>query len=141
MSSNATVAGGAGAFSVVFGTASLPYSITPYTITYAYAGDENLNAATNTATALTVNAAPLTITADNQSKTYGQVDPTLTVTYAGLTNGDTVRGGQRADRDARAGRGGGQLHDYALRGNGGQFRDHAGDRDSLDRRCTAGDYG
>ena len=38
---------------------------------------------------LTIARAPLTITANNQSKTYGQSDPALTVTYAGFTNGDT----------------------------------------------------
>ena len=31
----------------------------------------------------------MTITANNQSKTYGQSDPALTVAYAGFTNGDT----------------------------------------------------
>ncbi|MBL8526861.1 MAG: autotransporter-associated beta strand repeat-containing protein, partial [Burkholderiales bacterium] len=38
---------------------------------------------------LTVNAASLTITADNQSKVYGDADPTLTATYTGLQNGET----------------------------------------------------
>ena len=89
ISTNAVIAGGTGAFSVVFQTAFLPYSATPYTITYAYGGDTNLNTATNASTALTVNKAPLTITARNKSKTYGRPDPTLTVNYAGLTNGDT----------------------------------------------------
>jgi hypothetical protein len=39
---------------------------------------------------LTVTAAPLTIAADNQSKVYGAVLPTLTASYAGLVNGDTA---------------------------------------------------
>ena len=38
---------------------------------------------------VTVNAAPLTITADNQSKVYGNPDPTLTATFTGLQNGET----------------------------------------------------
>lgn len=38
---------------------------------------------------LTVNPAPLTITADNQSKTVGNPNPTLTATFTGLVNGDT----------------------------------------------------
>ena len=33
--------------------------------------------------------APLTITANNQTKAYGAALPTLTVTYGGLVNGDT----------------------------------------------------
>ena len=37
----------------------------------------------------TVGQAPLTITADNQSSTYGQALPALTVSYAGFVNGDT----------------------------------------------------
>jgi len=55
VSSNATIAGGAGAFSVVYPTASIDDSGSPYTITYAYAGDANLNAAADdTSTSLTV---------------------------------------------------------------------------------------
>ncbi len=56
---------------------------------------------------LTVGPAPLTITADPKSKSYGQPNPTFTVTYDGLVNNDlpaalagtlaftTVAGGQR----------------------------------------------
>jgi hypothetical protein len=38
---------------------------------------------------LTVTPAPLTITANDQTMTYGGTLPTLTVTYTGLVNGDT----------------------------------------------------
>ena len=38
---------------------------------------------------LTVNAAPLTVTADDQSKVYGAADPVLTATFTGLQNGET----------------------------------------------------
>src|SRR5207249_1520167 len=38
---------------------------------------------------LTVTKASLTGTADNQTKTYGAIVPTLTVSYAGFVNGDT----------------------------------------------------
>jgi hypothetical protein len=48
-----------------------------YTISYA-------------AGALTVTPAPLTITANNQSKAYGQANPPLTVSYSGFVNGDTA---------------------------------------------------
>ena len=39
---------------------------------------------------LTVTAAPLTITADNQTKVYGAALPTLTASYTGFVNGDTA---------------------------------------------------
>jgi len=38
--------------------------------------------------ALTVNKATLTVTADNQSKTYGDANPTLTATIIGFVNGE-----------------------------------------------------
>ncbi|WP_232835141.1 MBG domain-containing protein, partial [Pleomorphovibrio marinus] len=38
---------------------------------------------------LTISKAPLTITADDQSKVYGEENPSLTFTYFGLVNGDT----------------------------------------------------
>jgi hypothetical protein len=37
---------------------------------------------------LTINQAPLTITADNQTKNYGDNNPTLTYKYTGFVNGD-----------------------------------------------------
>jgi hypothetical protein len=39
---------------------------------------------------LTINPAPLTVTADNKSKSYGAVNPSLTYGYSGLVNGDTA---------------------------------------------------
>ncbi len=53
--------GSNGAFTIVFPTAAIGASATPYTITYGYAGDANFSAATNTTTALTVNKANQTI--------------------------------------------------------------------------------
>ncbi len=47
-----------------------------YTITYANG-------------TLTVNPAALTITANSQTKVYGQANPALTVGYSGFVNGDT----------------------------------------------------
>lgn len=38
---------------------------------------------------LTVNPAPLTIKADNQSRAFGQANPVLTVSYTGFVNGET----------------------------------------------------
>src|SRR5207237_263594 len=68
-------------------TASSPvgsYPITPsgltsanYTITYANG-------------TLTITPAPLSVTADNKTKVYGQANPTFTVSYSGFVNGDTA---------------------------------------------------
>ncbi len=72
---NATISGGAGGFSLSYSTATIPASATPYTITYAYAGDAILNAApNNTSTVLTVNKATPTITTPPTASpiTYGQ---------------------------------------------------------------------
>ena len=68
----ATISGGVGGFSVSFPTASIPYSASPYLITYAYAGNATtLNAATNdTSTALTVNMGASTVTLTGTSFTY-----------------------------------------------------------------------
>ena len=38
---------------------------------------------------LTINTAALTVTANNQSKVYGQANPALTVSYSGFVNGDS----------------------------------------------------
>jgi hypothetical protein len=54
---------------------------TSYTITYV----------TGT---LTINTAPLTVTADNQSMSYGGTLPTFTASYSGLVGGDTAAGEQ-----------------------------------------------
>ncbi len=48
--------GSNGAFSLQFSTAGIPVSATPYPITYSYAGDSLLSAATNSSSTLTVNA-------------------------------------------------------------------------------------
>jgi YVTN family beta-propeller protein len=45
-----------GAFSTAFSTSTIPASVTPYIITYSYAGDGNLSSASNSSTTLTVNA-------------------------------------------------------------------------------------
>jgi hypothetical protein len=60
----------------------------PYTITASGASDSDYTIS-YTDGSLTVIAAPLTITADNQTKVYGAPIPTLTVSYAGFLNGDT----------------------------------------------------
>ncbi|WP_419788765.1 MBG domain-containing protein [Mucilaginibacter sp. X4EP1] len=59
-----------------------------YTITPSGAVDNNY-AITYTNGTLTIGQAALTVTADNQSSTYGQALPALTVSYSGFVNGDT----------------------------------------------------
>ncbi len=60
--STTTTTGGNGAFSVSFNTSTILYSATPYTITYAYAGNALINAASNnTTTTLTVTKVTPTI--------------------------------------------------------------------------------
>ena len=39
---------------------------------------------------LTINKAPLTADADDQTKVYGQANPALTITYTGFVNGDNA---------------------------------------------------
>src|SRR5438034_975676 len=73
VSTTATVASHAGAYSV---TASGAVDA-DYTISYV-------------AGTLTVNAAALTVTADDKTKTYGAANPALTVSYSGFVNGDTA---------------------------------------------------
>jgi len=58
------------------------------TITALQAGNASYNAAISVDRLLTVNPVALTITANNQSKNYGAVNPTLIASYTGFVNGD-----------------------------------------------------
>ncbi len=69
-------------------TASSHVAGSPYPITASGAVDPNYTF-NYVPGALTVTAAPLTITANNKSMTYGGALPALTAGYAGLVNGDT----------------------------------------------------
>jgi len=70
-------------------TASSHVSGNPYSITASGAADTDYTISYVSGT-LTVTPAALTITANNQTKAYGAGMPTLTASYAGLVNGDTV---------------------------------------------------
>ncbi len=48
----------------------------------------NYNPVSGKEVALTVNKATLTVTANNRTRTYGAVNPSLTITYAGFVNGE-----------------------------------------------------
>ncbi len=60
-----------------------------YTIT-AGGGTASNYTITHVDGTLTIDKAALTITADDKSRTYGAANPTLTASYSGLVNGDTV---------------------------------------------------
>ncbi|WP_243373251.1 MBG domain-containing protein [Geotalea sp. SG265] len=68
-------------------TASSPAGTYPIT---AAGGASNNYAFTYVAGTLTVNKAPLTVTANNASKTYGAANPALTIAYAGFVLGETA---------------------------------------------------
>ncbi|WP_345949992.1 MBG domain-containing protein [Mucilaginibacter sp. PAMB04274] len=59
-----------------------------YDITVTGAASDNYNITYLKGT-LTISKAQLTVAAVNQSKTYGEANPQLTVTYSGFLNGDT----------------------------------------------------
>ena len=87
----AAINGATGNFSSSFDThtwnANTPAG---YTISYSYAGDTDFSAAgPETSQSLVVNKAPLTITANNQTKAYGAALPTLTASYSGFVNSDS----------------------------------------------------
>ncbi len=72
-------------------TATSSTSVGGYPITQGtLAATGNYTIGTFSAGTLTVNAAPLTVTAANISMTYGGTVPALTYTYTGLVNGDST---------------------------------------------------
>jgi filamentous hemagglutinin family protein len=73
---NATAATGAGTATITAGVGSL---------TAANYDFSNLVNGT-----LTINKAPLTVTANNASKTYGDANPSLSTTVSGFVNGETL---------------------------------------------------
>ena len=75
-------------------TVSVPLGFTtvgthPSAFTINFGGDATY-AATSTTADLIVTKAQLTVTADNQSRLYGDPNPTLAYTITGFVNGDTI---------------------------------------------------
>ena len=70
-------------------TATAASHVGGYVITASGASSPNYTISYVSGT-LSIAPAPLTITADNQVKDYGEALPTLTASYAGLVNGDTA---------------------------------------------------
>jgi hypothetical protein len=73
-------------------TATTTSNVGAYAITEGGLSNSNY-AISYTAANLNVTAAPLTVTANAQSRLYGAANPALTYTSAGLSNGDTLSGG------------------------------------------------
>jgi hypothetical protein len=63
-------------------------TVSSITLAGADAGNYNLLTTSDTTTA-NITQAPLTVTANNQSKTVSQPDPAFTFTYSGFVNGET----------------------------------------------------
>jgi subtilisin family serine protease len=61
-----------------------------HAITAAYGGDATFSGSTSAALSQVVNKAPLTVTADNKSRGYGDTNPTLTASFGGFKNGETL---------------------------------------------------
>jgi len=59
-------------------------------ITATQSGDATYAAATPVTHTLTVNKAPLTITAENKTRSQGQENPEFTLVYSGFKNGETA---------------------------------------------------
>jgi 6-phosphogluconolactonase (cycloisomerase 2 family) len=69
------------------GTTTVGTHLSAFTATFA--GDAGFGPSSATGT-LIVTKAVLTVTADNQSRLYGDLNPTLTYTITGFVNGDTI---------------------------------------------------
>ena len=87
--------------SVVSGTAASANAGT-YTGTLTASGAVDTNYTISYAPGtLTINKAPLTVTANNQGMTYGGAMPTLTASYTGFVNGDSAASLTTAPRSSR----------------------------------------
>src|SRR6202042_1721674 len=72
--------------------ATLTSNVGAYAITQGTLAASSNYALTYVGANLTVTAAPLTVTADAQSRLYGNANPALTYVSSGLVNGDTLSG-------------------------------------------------
>ena len=77
-----------------FTTSALPASLGPQTInaffTPVSGGNDNPSDSTASPVSQSVNPALLSVTAVNQTREYGDPNPTLTVQYTGFQNGETL---------------------------------------------------
>ena len=61
-------------------------------VTASQAGDGTFGAAEAVVRSFTISKAPLTITANDQTRPFGAADPTFTATFSGWVNGDSTAG-------------------------------------------------
>ncbi len=79
----------------IFGAGQTPFTASNLTagthvLTIAYSGDAEFQQGSSVPFSVTVNAAPLTVTANGASRSYGDLNPTFTGSVAGLQNGDSI---------------------------------------------------
>lgn len=79
-----------GDFNIDFNAASLSVSNSPYTVNYSSPASGALTAASDTSTTLTINPAPLTVTAGNATRLYGATNPPFTYSCTGFVNGESA---------------------------------------------------
>ncbi len=81
--------GSDGTVAATFNLAGLSVADSPYTVSYAYAGDGTY-APASAFSSLTITPATLTITASPETKVYGMSDPALAYTATGFEGSDTA---------------------------------------------------
>jgi hypothetical protein len=69
-------------------TSAIPKDAGDYTVREKYAGSQVYNDLLLTAD-FTIDKIPLTVTADDKSRAYGEANPAFTLTYSGFVNGET----------------------------------------------------
>lgn len=79
----------------IFGAGETPFTASNLTagthvLTIAYSGDAEFQPGTSASFSVTVNPAPLTVTANGASRRYGDLNPMFTGSVAGLQNGDSI---------------------------------------------------
>ena len=97
-----------------FSTSTLTVSGSPYAITAVYDGDSDDQGSTSNAVSQTITPAPLSITANSASKTYGQsaTFSSTAFTETGLVtaNGDSITGVTETSAARLVGDGGHRSH-------------------------------
>ena len=95
-----------------------------YTLSASGAQSNNYAISYNPGT-LTITQAPLTVTADSKSMTYGGTMPALTASYSGFVNGDTVASLTSAATVTSSGPANSNAGVYTLSASGAQSNNYA----------------
>ena len=82
------LSGSSGTANAVFATSHMPAGV--HAITAVYAGDNNFIGSTSSALTERVKKSGLTVTANTQTRQYGQPNPLFAASYSGFVNGDTT---------------------------------------------------